>query len=141
MVDSEPTEAALLKTTLVELVASLLLTEAAELATEEAGALLCNADPVDSDGPTVLVTLPLLAVTLELGTVEGAVDADKVTLPVTGPTELAAELEAETVVSALLVGRLELSVTGAEWVWVSTTVLATVVPFSTDDTVDVQRVV
>ena len=56
-----------------------------------------------------------------------------------GPTGTA--LDTGIVALALTVATLELAVTGAECVWVSTMVLAMVVPFWTDDTVEVQRVV
>jgi len=93
------------------------------------------------------VALPLLAGMLELRTDETeadteALDTDGVKLVDSGPTGTALDTTIDEMVAlALTVATPELAETGAECVWVSTTVLAMVVPFSTDDTVDVQRVV
>lgn len=61
---------------------------------------------------------------------EETVSADEVTVYDTGPTTVALlELTLEAVALALLVETPALAETGAECVWVSTKVLATVVPF------------
>ena len=118
-----------------------------DVALEDETRLLLLPEPEPGTTTVDVVALPLLAGMLELIADETeaeteALDTDGIRLVDSGPTGTALDTRVDEMVAlALTVATPELAEIGAECVWVSTTVLAMVVPFSTDDTVDVQSVV